>query len=193
MKNIIIIFGLTGSGKSTMANMLGKKLGLRVVHPSSILRDLLTGKKPNVKNSQENKGFWESSGGTKLFKHRLKVKQPLDFICDKILLKEISKGGLVMDSWTMPWLSNKGMKICLKATMMTRSRRVARRSGISIKTARAAILLRDTETRNLYKSRFDIKKDNQVFDLVIKTDDLSQDEVLQVILKKFYEKDNFKK
>ena len=33
--NAIIIFGFSGSGKSTVAELLGNKLGLRVVHPSS--------------------------------------------------------------------------------------------------------------------------------------------------------------
>jgi cytidylate kinase len=187
-KKIIIIFGLTGSGKSSMANMLAKEFNLRVIHPSSILKELLQGKHPHIKNSKEGTGFWESHEGIKLFKERLDDKYPLDFTCDKILLKEIEKGDLVMDSWTMPWLAKDGMKIRLNATIPTRAKRLAKRSNISIQEAKRAISLRDNATRHLYLNRFDIKKDNHVFDLVIKTDTLSQEEILQKILEKIYEK-----
>jgi cytidylate kinase len=191
MKTTIIIFGLTGSGKSTMANMLGKELNLRVVHPSSILKELLEGKKPDIKNSKEGTGFWESREGITLFKKRLDDKTPIDFICDQILLKEIKKGSLVMDSWTMPWLAKTGIKICLQATSATRSKRVAQRSNISIEKATQVLRMKDKETRKLYLNRFDIKKDNQVFDLIIKTDHLLPNEILLIIKRKIkvYEKD----
>lgn len=190
MKNTIIIFGFTGSGKSTIANMVGKELGLRVIHPSSILKELLQGKKPHVQSSREGKGFWESPEGIKLFKERLNEKNPMDFTCDQILLKEIKKGSLVMDSWTMPWLAKDAIMIRLDATIATRSKRLADRSTITIQEARRAIFLRDNATRNLYLDRFDIKKDNHVFDFIIKTDRLSEEEVLQRILGKIYEKNN---
>lgn len=185
--NTIILFGLSGSGKSTLANMLGRKLGLRVVHPSSILKDLLEHKKPNIMGSKEGVGFWESSKGIVLFKNRLKTDQPIDLVCDKILLNEVKKGRLVMDSWSIPWLTKKGIKIYLKATAGTRAKRVASRSKVSIKTATKVVRLKDGKTRELYlKHRgFDIKKDHQVFDLVINTNRLSKMEVLNLILKSF--------
>lgn len=185
--NTIILFGLSGSGKSTLANMLGRKLGLRVVHPSSILKDLLENKKPNIAGSKEGAGFWESSKGVDLFKKRLKDTIPADLQCDKLLLREIEKGEVVIDSWSLPWLTRKGIKICLNATLNTRAQRVAMRSKISNTSATKIIQLKDCKTRDLYlKHRgFDIKKDHQVFDLVINTNRLSKMEVLNLILKNF--------
>lgn len=181
----IILFGFSGSGKSTMADMLGKKLGLRVVHPSSILRELLQGKPANVKASKAGKGFWESSTGIKLFKNRLKDKRPIDLICDQILLKEINKGRLIMDSWTMPWLAKKGVKIYLKASASERAKRVSKRSKISLAKAKQTITMKDEGTRKMYQKhgKFNIKTDHQVFDLILDTTKLSKRQVFDHLIK----------
>lgn len=180
----IILFGFSGSGKSTIANDLGKRLSLRVIHPSSILIDLLKGDLPNIGDSKEGKGFWESTEGIELFKGRLTDTQPIDLHCDTLLLKEIEKGNVVMDSWSVPWFTDCGIKIYLRAARKTRIGRVAKRSGVSKKVAEKTIHMKDNETRNLYlKHRgFDIKKDHDVFDVVIDTDYLSPNEIIQKIL-----------
>ena len=184
MKTIIIIFGFSGSGKSTIANMLGKKLDLRVVHPSSILKDLILNKEPDIEHSKEGKGFWESKRGIKMFNERLKNDKPIDLDCDQILLKEATKGNLVIDSWSLPWLTKKGIKIYLQATEKTRIARVSKRSRISLGDAQKTLRMKDSKTRELYlKHRgFDIKKDSTVFDLVINTNKLTRKEIVERIL-----------
>lgn len=176
--NTVIIFGFSGSGKSTMADALGQYLGWRVVHPSSILRNLLENKKVDIKNSQAGTGFWESTAGEKLFKQRLKKSQPMDIAADKILLKELARGKTVMDSWSMPWLfkNNYCLKIYLKASKKERIKRVAQRSNISLARALKIVSLKDEQTRKMYKRTrgFDIKKDLDVFDFVLDTTKLSK-------------------
>ncbi len=44
MTKEIILFGFSGSGKFTVANLVGERSELRVIHPSRILRDLYEGK-----------------------------------------------------------------------------------------------------------------------------------------------------
>ncbi len=180
-KQRIIIFGFSGSGKSTIADMIAKKYGLRVIHPSGILRTLLQHKK--IKKTEAGKGFWESQAGVKLFKKRLKEKEPMDIVADKILLKELSKGNLVMDSWNMPWLSDKGLKIYLKTSLSIRAQRVAKRSGLVYKKALAIVKMKDEETRKLFKRvyGFDIKKDFNIFHKIISTDKLNPGQVLKVV------------
>ncbi len=175
----IIIFGFSGSGKSSIAKMLAKKLDLRVIHPSGILRDLINNKTPRIDGSKSGHGFWERATGIKLFKDRLKAKTPIDFSCDKILLREFEKGGTVIDSWSLPWLTNTGIKIYLKASLKKRIERVARRSKVKLDTARKTVLLKDNATRSLYlrHHNFDIAKDTKVFQLIIYTDKLTKEEV----------------
>lgn len=181
---VIIIFGLSGSGKSTMAEMIGKEYGLRVVHPSSILRDLIEGKKANVKDSKAGVGFWESKNGIKMFNSRLTEKKPMDVEGDKILVKELNKGAIVMDSWTMPWLFNRGIKIYLKGTLAERVKRVAKRSKISISTATKTVRMKDDGSRKMFKRvyGFDIKKDMNVFDFTMDTTKLGKQEVFNKIV-----------
>lgn len=180
---VIIIFGFSGAGKSTLADMIGKEFGLRVVHPSSILKELIEGKKADVKNSKAGTGFWESRQGEEMFKNRLKEKRPMDMEGDKILIKELSKGAVVMDSWSMPWLYKKGIKIYLKAAEAERVKRVAKRSNVSLFRARETVKMKDSGTRKMYKRihGFDIKNDLEVFDCIIETNNLKKQEVFNKI------------
>lgn len=180
---VIIIFGFSGAGKSTLADMIGKEFGLRVVHPSSILKELIEGKKADVKNSKAGTGFWESRQGEEMFKNRLKEKRPMDMEGDKILIKELSKGAVVMDSWSMPWLYKKGIKIYLKAAEAERVKRVAKRSNVSLFRARETVKMKDSGTRKIYKRihGFDIKNDLEVFDCIIETNNLKKQEVFNKI------------
>ena len=106
-ENVIIIFGFSGSGKSTIANLVGEKYELRVIHPSGILRDLYEKKKVDLENTRYNTGFWESEEGIRLFKSRLDENEPLDVVSDKILVQEAERGNVVVDSWSLPWLTDK--------------------------------------------------------------------------------------
>lgn len=179
-KPVIILFGFSGSGKSTMANLLGRRLGLRVVHPSGVLRALMLGKKPDAATAKMNRGFWEGEKGFAMLKGRLKDDVPMDVVSDRILLKEIAKGSVIMDSWSMPWLSPRGMKIYLKAPFDVRASRVARRSRLSEADARRIVRAKDTDTRRLFQRvyGFDIVRDQDVFDAVIDTTDLMKPRVL---------------
>lgn len=184
MKENIIIFGFSGSGKSSVADALGRRLKRRVIHPSSILRELLEGKKPNLIKTKAGRGFWESAAGVRLFTKRLESKQPLDLICDQILLDEIVAGGIIIDSWSLPWLTPNGIKIYLKANRALRCQRILTRTYHDLTRARNIIRLKDIETRKLYLSHkgFDIAKDTGVFDLVINTAQLTKKEVTSRIL-----------
>jgi len=176
MASEIILFGFSGSGKSTVANLVGARYGLRVVHPSGILRDLYEGKEVDIDNTRYNTGFWESEKGVRLFKSRLDEEEPLDVVSDRILLKEMKRGKLVVDSWSLPWLTDRGLKIYLQAGLKVRAQRVAKRSKISYKIAMNIVAMKDEETRKLFRRLygFDIKKEYNVFDYIINTNNLNR-------------------
>jgi CMP/dCMP kinase len=179
-EDVIIIFGFSGSGKSTLANMLGERYGLRVIHPSGILRDLFEGRDVDLENTRHNIGFWESEEGIGLFRGRLDDDEPLDIVADRIMVQEVEKGGVVIDSWSLPWLTDKGTKIYLAADLEVRARRVAKRSCISYETAFEVISMKDEETRKLFKRLygFDIKKEHAIFHCTVNTNAMNQEEVL---------------
>ncbi len=181
IEKVIIIFGFSGSGKSTLANALGRKYNLGVIHPSGILRDLYEQKKIDLNNTRYNAGFWESEEGIAFFKSRLDKEEPLDVVSDKILVQEVERGNVVIDSWSLPWLTNKGIKIYLRANLEVRAQRVAQRSNINYDRALGIVAMKDKETRKMFKRLygFDIKKDHQVFDYVVNVNPLSQEEVLR--------------
>jgi cytidylate kinase len=160
-------------------------LGLRVVHPSSIVRQLLEKRRVTTKRTAAGKDFWESAEGERLFRSRLTDARPADLEGDAILLREIARGNLVMDSWTMPWLSEAGCKIRLKAPLAERSRRVAARAGVTLRRAREIVRMKDEETRKLNQRLygFDLARDNEVFDLTIDTAGKSAARVLREALR----------
>jgi len=177
----IILFGFSGSGKSTIANLISEKYNLRVIHPSGIIRDLYEKKEIDLNNTRYNNGFWESTEGIKLFKSRLNKEKPLDMIADKIIIEEITKGNIVIDSWNLPWLTNIGQKIYLKADLETRAERVAKRSNITYNKAINIVKMKDTETTKLFKRLygFDIAQDHNVFNYIINTNKLTIDNVFK--------------
>jgi len=182
-RRVIIIFGFSGSGKSSLANLIAKKYKLRVVHPSGILRDIYEKKKIDISNTRSNNGFWENEKGIGLLRGRLKKEKPLDLISDKILLKEVRKGNVVIDSWNLPWISKEGIKIYLKADLNVRAKRVSKRNKMSYKKVKKIISNKDEDTYKLFKKLYNIniKKDLQVFDLIINTYNLNKTQVFQLL------------
>jgi len=183
MINELILFGFSGSGKSTIANLISEKYGLRVIHPSGILRDLYEGKIIDIHNTRHNTGYWERDEGVKLFKSRLNDEEPLDVVSDKILMSEIKQGNVVIDSWSLPWLTDIGIKIYLKADLDVRAKRVSKRSNIDYGKAKEIVFMKDNETTKLFKRLygFDISQDHRVFNYIINTNTLTENKVCALV------------
>lgn len=188
-KIVILISGLSGSGKSVVSQKVAKKLKLKMVHTSGVLRQLLTTGKFDFKNAKMNKGFWESKKGKTFNKLRL-ANQSIDKKLDRELLKLIHKGGIVMDSWTMPWLSNKGIKIWLQVSDKVRGKRVSKRDKISAKKAIGILKRKEKAARQIYRKAygFEFGKNLEGFDLILNVDKLSITQVVNKIVKFVHEK-----
>ncbi len=185
LPSVILVFGLAGAGKSSVVDGVGKALGYRVVHPSSLLEDVCENRTLNKRETHAGVGFWETKRGMAFLHARLQGRSTMDRRLDQLLLKELKKGRVVMDSWTMPWLSKTGVKIFLTAPLAIRAARVAKRSKVSLAAATRLIRRRDEETRQLNKKMygFDIKKDHEVFDLTIDNRALSARQTQAKILR----------
>jgi len=177
-KIVICICGMTGCGKSTVAKRLAEKHGLRYLSGGNALKALAieAGYKP------AEIGWWETDEGIKFLQRRIKNSE-FDKKVDGKLLELAKQGNVVLDSWTMPWLLKEGFKVWLEASSSVRARRLAVRDGISIERASEILRMKDESTRAIYKSLygFDLGNDFSPFDLILDANELSADEVFNVV------------
>ncbi|MBS3061645.1 MAG: AAA family ATPase [Candidatus Diapherotrites archaeon] len=183
-KIVILVCGLAGSGKSTLVDLLSEKLSLRVVHTSDVLRQL---KQKNasdidVYKTKMQTGFWESKESDTFNQARL-AQGGLDRKLDQLLLSIIDDGDVVMDSWTMPYLSKKGFKVWLGVEDATRLGRIAERDQKPVKEVRLAVQKKESNTREIYRKLYGFEfGDLSPFHVVLDTTRLSPVQVLDAIM-----------
>lgn len=187
---LIIVSGFAGSGKSTLAESIGKAYGLPVVHASHLLQQLkqkgMT--ELDTENTKAGSGWWEGKEAQEYMKQRQKDSS-MDKALDKELLAIAEKGNVVLDSWTMPWLCDKGIKVWLNAKAETRAKRVSERDNLKYQDVLKKIKERDKKTAAIYKKiyGFEMGKDYSPFDIVIITDKLQQEDVKKIAIQKIKE------
>jgi len=184
-EKIVIISGLSGSGKSNLVEFISEKFNLKCVHTSSLLKQLMEEKTTEIKDSlgEKNQGWWESPKAKEIFDKRLKESK-FDEILDKKLLELIEEGNIAMDSWTMGYLSKKGFKIWLNASAETRAERISKRNNQDLNEVLKAIKLKEEKTTEIYKKLygFTLGENLEKFDLVIDTEKISEEKVREIAL-----------
>ena len=178
----IIVSGFAGSGKSSLADSLGKELGIRVIHASSILREMAAKGVKALENATPRKiqDWWESSEARDFMKRR-QQDGSLDRALDEKLMQIAKAGNVILDSWTMSYLyEGRAFRIWLNANAQVRAKRVSDRDRLDYSEVLAKVQARDADTKALYQRLYNFTMGGQLerFDLVIDTDALSQKEVL---------------
>jgi len=175
---VISVCGMAGSGKSTLAKKLAKKYRLKFFSGGDALKALALkeGFRPL------DYGWWESDEGMRFLKTR-RSDQRYDKRVDEELLEIADKGNVVLDSWTMPWLLKKGFKIWLEASVEKRAERIAQRDEMPLVEALQALKDKESQTKMIYRRLYGFKlgEDLEPFHLVLGTDNLSANEVFQVL------------
>ena len=151
---IILICGFSGSGKSILTNQLSKKFNLKAIHTSDILKQISLGTKPEkikYTKTKMNKGWYEKSNMDLIRKQNKQI----DLLLDELLLKKINKEkNIVMDSWTMPYLSKKGIKIWLVADIKERAKRVSIRNKMPYNEALNHLKKKDNFSKSHFKKLY---------------------------------------
>jgi cytidylate kinase len=180
----IIIAGMPAIGKTTVANILAKKLGMEAIGGSDILKELAESKG----YSPEGADWWDTKEGIRFLKDR-EANTDFDKEADEILLKKIKKGGLVVTSYTAPWLAEDCFKVWLSASLETRARRMAKRDGMGVEQCKKTIKVRDSANNKLYKSLYNIDFGNDLkpFDMVVNTGSITPDQTANLIIKRMKE------
>jgi len=178
---VIIISGMAGTGKSTLAKKIAERYGLNYFSGGDALKQLAMEKGYEPKDN----GWWESEEGLKFLEERERDKR-FDGKVDDKLLKMANKGNVVLDSWAMPWLfKGEAFKIWLKASLEVRAERAAKRDLMEAESIIKIIKEKDERTRLIYKNLygFDFGVDLSPFDLILNTDKFNSGEVYNIISK----------
>ncbi|MDE1860288.1 MAG: cytidylate kinase family protein [Candidatus Micrarchaeota archaeon] len=176
----IIISGMPAAGKTTVANLLGKALGIRVVGMGDILKEMARERGYIVTGED----WWDTPPGIKFLKER-EGNPELDKEADHKLIHLIETGDIILTSWTAPWIAQDGYKIWLDANAENRAERMAKRDNTKLSQAIKTTKVRDEENYKLYKRlyHFELGRDKSPFDLVINTNSIPPEEVTQIIIK----------
>jgi CMP/dCMP kinase len=180
----IIISGMPAAGKTTVAAIIAKHLGLKTMGGGEILREMASEKGYHP----EEKDWWDTEDGMKFLQER-KTDPNFDKEADKRMMEKVRKGNIVLTSYTIPWLIQNEFKVWLDASEEKRAERMSKRDGFDIEEGRRVVRLRDKENTELYDHMYGIKfgKDKKPFDLIIDTDNIGEDEVASEVLKKIKE------
>lgn len=179
-KTVICISGMAGTGKSTLSKKLAEKYQLRYFSGGDVLKELAQQEGYDV----SVQGWWESPAGLKFLSERANDPK-FDKAVDDKLLEHAQQGNVLLDSWTMPWLLKDGFKIWLEASFEKRAARVAVRDGLTVAEAFEVLKEKETRTKAIYKALygFGLGEDFKPFDFILDTDNLSANEVFEVLCK----------
>ncbi len=164
---IIAVGGSIGSGKSTLARLLAQRLDLDYCSVGQIMRDMATER------------------GMSILKFSMVAeKDPsIDKELDRRQKEIAAKGNCVMDSRLGAYMLKADFKIWLDASLRVQAKRIVGRDGGSASEAEIVIARREASEAERYKKIYGIDvTDQSVYDLIIDTDELTPETILQKCL-----------
>jgi predicted cytidylate kinase len=169
----ITISGNPGSGKSTVAKLLEKKLGIKYVYSGMIFRELA--EKYNMTLEEFGKYCEENN--------------EIDKELDSRQLEILKKGNVILEGRLAGWLAHRNnisaFKVAIVTDLNIRAKRIVNREKGSVETRKKEILERERSENNRYKKYYNIDlKDTSIYDIVIDSGDKSPEEILNLIIQK---------
>lgn len=185
-KVVICISGFAVTGKSTLGKKIAKAFNFRYVSGGDGLKKLAKERGYNP----SGRSWWETEEGLKFLEER-RTNPEFDKLVDQKLIEYAEAGGVVIDSWVLPWLYKGGFNIWLKASEEARVKRLVKRSGLDPETARHLLKKRDEESAEIYRTLYGIElgKDFAPFHLVLDTTNLNTSAVFRIVaqaIKEYY-------
>ena len=187
MLKSIIISGPPAIGKTTIAKGLAKEFELLHLSGGDILKELAKEEGFDTKGDD----WWDTQDGINFLSQRKKNSE-FDKNVDNKLKELFSQGGIVVTSYTLPWLVEGGVKIWLDGSKENSALRMTTRDNSSKDEALEIVQKRYNENKIIYKELygFEFGDDLSVFDKIIETDDLNVEQVLEIAkltVRKFFD------
>lgn len=175
----IVISGWPAVGKTTIAGKLAEEFDLNMYNGGDILKMLAA--ENGYSTSRDD--WWDTAEAKKFMRER-KFDPSFDKKVDKKLTEIVRKGGVVITSYTLPWLVKEDsvVKLWLRGSPDNRARRMANRDDIGFAEAKKIIAQRDGENKKIYYNLYGFLfgEDLTVFDYVLNTDKLSLDSLIEI-------------
>ncbi len=177
MTKSIVISGPPAVGKTTVAKGLANEFKLTYLSGGDILKEMAKEEGFDAVGDD----WWDTENGMKFLNQR-ENNSEFDKKVDDKLIQLFKKGGMVITSYTLPWLVDDGIKIWLSGSHDSSSQRMQTRDNMTSKEAYEITKLRYDKNRALYKKlyRFDFGNDVSVFDKIIDTDNLNATQVINI-------------
>jgi len=173
----IVISGPPAVGKTTVAKGLAEEFGLTYLSGGDVLKEMA--KEQGF--SSDGDDWWDTQEGMKFLSQR-EQNSEFDKKLDEKLTSLFNQGGMVITSYTLPWLVKDGIKIWLEGSHQSSTERMQTRDNMSPEQAYEVTKERFDKNKALYKKlyNFDFGDDKSVFDLIINTNHLTAQQVIDV-------------
>ena len=170
---IITISCTSGSGKSTVGQLLKEKLKMNYIYSGQIFRE--TAKK--YKMSLEEFGKYCENN------------ENIDKELDEKQLNILKKGDIILEGRLAGWIAHKnniqGLKIMLNADFETRIKRIIEREDGEYNKRLREILEREKSEEKRYDKYYNIDiKDTSIYDLIIDSSNKKPEEIIEIIIQK---------
>ncbi len=177
----IILSGLPAVGKTHVSKLLSKRLKIKEMGGSDILREMAKDRGYHPKGMS----WWDTKEGIAFLKER---ENDLEFDkeTDRRMLEKIKHGNIVVTSYTLPWLAKNCIKVWMSASLDERVKRMTKRDHTSLKEAKETMKIRDARNKELYMRLYgiDFGRDKKPFDIIINTTNLNPPQVATEIIRR---------
>ncbi len=177
MTKSIVISGPPAVGKTTVAKGLAKEFKLQYLSGGDVLKEMANERGFDSKGDD----WWDTDDGMEFLNQR-EENSDFDKKLDAKLITLFNQGGMVITSYTLPWLIKDGICIWLEGSHQSSTKRMQSRDNMSPEEAYEITKERFDKNKALYKKlyNFDFGEDKSVFDLLINTDNLTAQQVIDV-------------
>jgi predicted cytidylate kinase len=169
----ITISGTPGSGKTTVTNILEKKLGIKSVLSGELFRKLAKKYKMTLEE----------------FGKYCEKNSEVDKELDENQIKILKKGNVILEGRLSGWLAHKNdisaLKVAIDADLGIRASRIVKREKGSIEKRKKEILKREKSESTRYKKYYNIDlKDTSIYDIIIDSSNKNPQETARIIINK---------